>query len=84
MITLAEFGDNKQIAVVGLTTSFNPVAVWMGLTLALAAISALGVWEGRTLLQHIPIALLHRICGILFLLLAIIAPLNYCPPKNLS
>ncbi len=73
LITVAEFGDKTQLAVVALTTSGIPVAVWFGSTLALVTTSALGVWAGRTILQKIPILILHRISGVLFLLLAIFA-----------
>jgi len=70
LITVAELGDKTQIAVVALSSTMPPAAVWVGATLALATTSALGVWAGRTLLQKIPLSLLHRIGGILFLMLA--------------
>ena len=73
MIVLAEFGDKTQIAVVGLATTMDSAAVWLGATLALATTSALGVWAGRTVLQRVPVAALHRISGALFLLLGILA-----------
>ncbi len=76
MILVAEFGDKTQIAVAGLSSTAIPAAVWVGATLALAVTSALGVWAGRTLLQRIPLSLLHRISGIVFLLLAIIAGIH--------
>jgi putative Ca2+/H+ antiporter (TMEM165/GDT1 family) len=68
LIGLAELGDKTQIAVAGLGGTANPTAVWLGATLALAATSGLGVWAGRTILQRIPIVLLHRLSGALFLL----------------
>lgn len=70
LITVAEFGDKTQIAVVALSSTSIPLAVWTGATIALATTSALGVWAGRTILQRIPLKLLHQISGILFLLLA--------------
>ncbi|HKI59954.1 MAG TPA: TMEM165/GDT1 family protein [Mariprofundaceae bacterium] len=70
LMTVAELGDKTQIAVVALSTTLPPISVWFGATLALATTSALGVWAGRTLLQKISLSLLHRIGGILFLLLA--------------
>ena len=73
LITVAEFGDKTQIAVAGLSCCAIPAAVWVGATLALAATSALGVVAGRTILQRIPIALVHRISGAIFLLLAAFA-----------
>ncbi len=76
LITIAEFGDKTQIAVVALSSTSIPLAVWIGATIALATTSALGVWAGRTILQKIPLKLLHQISGIFFLLLAIYAAYN--------
>lgn len=73
LIVVAEFGDKTQIAVAGLATSLSPLAVWTGACLALVVVSALGVWAGRTLLQRLPLAWLHRTGGILFLLFALLA-----------
>jgi putative Ca2+/H+ antiporter (TMEM165/GDT1 family) len=73
LITLAEFGDKTQIAVAALASTANLYAVWIGATLALAVTSALGVWAGRTILQRMPIKLLHRLSGGLFILLALAA-----------
>jgi Ca2+/H+ antiporter, TMEM165/GDT1 family len=73
LITVAEFGDKTQLAVVALSSTASPLAVWMGSTLALATASALGILAGRTLLQKIPLTLLHKISGAIFLILAFIA-----------
>ncbi|WP_438864596.1 TMEM165/GDT1 family protein [Neptunicella sp.] len=73
LITLAEFGDKTQLAVVALSATYIPLAVWIGATLALISTSSLGVWAGRTLLQKIPMDLIHRFSGVLFLLLAMFA-----------
>jgi Predicted membrane protein len=67
LIVVAEFGDKTQVAVAGLAGTLDARAVWLGATLALAGVSALGVWAGRTLLQRLSIRLLHRISGVLFL-----------------
>jgi len=73
LITVAEFGDKTQLAVVALSSTSLPIAVWLGSTAALITTSALGVWAGRTILQKVPITLLHRISGIIFITLAIFA-----------
>lgn len=70
MIFLAEFGDKTQLATAGFSTTTAPLPVWVGSTAALAATSALGVIAGRTVLQRIPLGLLHRVSGLLFLALA--------------
>lgn len=76
LITFAEFGDKTQLAVVALSSTVNPVAVWIGATIALAFTSALGVLAGRTILQKCPLTLLHKISGVIFIILAIFAGYN--------
>ena len=73
LIIMAELGDKTQIAVVGLSSAGNPIAVWFGATLALGLTSGIGVLAGNKLLQRIPIVLLYRISGIFFLILAAFA-----------
>ncbi len=73
LITFAEFGDKTQLAVVALSSTSNPVGVWLGSTMALGTTSALGVLAGRKLLQRIPLELLHKIGGIIFLMLSGVA-----------
>lgn len=73
LITVAEFGDKTQLAVVALSSTAVPLAVWLGATLALAFTSGLGVWAGRTVLQRMPLGFLHGISGTIFILLAALA-----------
>lgn len=73
LIALAEFGDKTQLAVAGMSSTVDPAAVWLGATLALAGTSGFGVWAGRTLLQRIPLVLLHRLSGLFFILLGLVA-----------
>ncbi len=73
LILVAEFGDKTQIAVAGLASNMAPLSVWLGATVALVMISALGVWVGRTVLQRLPLFWLHRISGSVFILFAFLA-----------
>lgn len=73
LITMAEFGDKTQLAVVAFSSTALPFAVWLGSTLALGFTSALGVLAGRTVLQRMPLTLLHKISGGIFLILAFLA-----------
>ncbi len=41
LITVAEFGDNTQLAVVALSSSSLPIVAWLGSTVALITTSAL-------------------------------------------
>ncbi|WP_139557621.1 TMEM165/GDT1 family protein [Methylotetracoccus oryzae] len=70
MLVLAEFGDKTQLATAGLSVGAAPLPVWTGATLGLGFTSALGIYAGRTVLQRIPLRLLHRISGVMFLMLA--------------
>jgi len=76
MIFLAEFGDKTQIAVAGMGSAADASATWVGATLALACTSLLGVFAGRRLLNHLPLKWMHRISGVFFLLLALLATLR--------
>lgn len=76
MIFLAEFGDKTQIAVAGMGSAADASATWVGATLALASTSLLGVFAGRRLLNHLPLKWIHRISGVFFLLLALLAILR--------
>jgi len=73
LITVAEFGDKTQLAVVALSSTTVPLAVWLGSTTALASTSALGILAGRTILQKVPLVLLHKISGTIFLVLSAFA-----------
>lgn len=73
MIFLAELGDKTQIAVAGLSSTTDSMAVWLGATLALAATSILAVMAGRKFLHRLPLLWIHRLSGGLFLLLAALA-----------
>jgi len=72
LITVAEFGDKTQITAAGLGSTVDPLAVWFGATLALALTSAFGVWLGRKLLDRMPVGLIHRLAGGLFVLFALV------------
>ena len=73
LITVAEFADKTQLAVVALSSTALPAAIWIGSTLALITTSVLAVIAGRTLLKKIPLTLLHRLSGFIFIILAVFA-----------
>ncbi len=73
LIFLAEFGDKTQIAVAGMGSTADAAAVWTGATLALSITSILGIYAGRRFLNHLPLAWIHRLSGVFFLLLALFA-----------
>jgi putative Ca2+/H+ antiporter (TMEM165/GDT1 family) len=73
LLFVAEFGDKTQIAVAGLAGSTSPVPVWIGATVALLLVSALGVWAGRTVFKRLPLRWLQRIGGGIFLTFSCLA-----------
>lgn len=70
-ILVAEFGDKTQLSVAGLAVEHPAWSVWLGGTLALLVLTGLAVGVGCKLLCHVPIALFHRVGGVLFLLIAV-------------
>lgn len=70
LIFMAEFGDKTQLAVAGLSGTHPPLPVWLGATLALVGTTALGVWTGCKVLVKLPMGLVHKLSGLLFLALA--------------
>lgn len=71
MILLAELGDKTQLVTASLAAQNpHPVVVFIGSTLALWTVSLIGIFLGRQLTKHIPLFLIHRAAGILFLVFA--------------
>ena len=70
----AEWGDLSQLATAGLAARFGePLSVFVGSWAALLVIAGLAAFLGRKLADRLPVALLHRIAAVLFLVFAIIA-----------
>ena len=67
MIFMAELGDKTQLALIALAASSGaPWSVFTGATLALWAVSLLGIFVGATLLKNVPKVLMHRGAAVLF------------------
>lgn len=68
MILLAELGDKTQLVTASLAAQHAaPLEVFVGSTLALWAVSLLGVLVGTQLLRFLPLRAVHRVAGALFL-----------------
>jgi len=76
LITVAEFGDKTQLAVIALGSSEQPLSIFIGATLALITTTFLGVWAGQKLLKKIPMVLVTKLSGLFFILLAIVATIK--------
>jgi putative Ca2+/H+ antiporter (TMEM165/GDT1 family) len=71
MILLAELGDKTQLVTASLAAQHaSPVAVFLGSTLALWAVSLLGVILGAQIVRLVPARIVKRVAGGLFLVFA--------------
>lgn len=77
ILFLAEWGDLSQILTATLVLRYHePLSVFVGAFLALAAVSGLAALLGRVLLTRIPIVMIRRIGGCVCLLLALVTALE--------
>jgi len=73
IIFLAEMGDKTQIAAMTLAAQTKkPWAVFLGASLALAAVSAIGVIVGGALGNYVPLEWVKRIAAILFIIIGVL------------
>ncbi len=71
---VAELGDKTQLALVALAAGSGAVwSVFVGGTLALWAVSAIGIVVGNTLLRRLPRHWMHRAAALLFALFGLLA-----------
>ncbi|HEY6839224.1 MAG TPA: TMEM165/GDT1 family protein, partial [Geobacteraceae bacterium] len=69
MILFAEIGDKTQLATASLAAQYDsPLAVFSGSTLALWSVSLIGIFLGAQLSRRIPLHIIHKCAGTLFLL----------------
>jgi putative Ca2+/H+ antiporter (TMEM165/GDT1 family) len=67
LLFVAELGDKTQLAVISMTAKHKaPLWIFVGATLALAAVTGLGVLGGELLTRIIPEAVLRKIAAVLF------------------
>lgn len=68
VVGLAEFGDLTQLATAGIATRYSaPIAVALGAWIALAAVAALAVTAGQWIVQHVPLRMVQRVAGTVFI-----------------
>jgi len=77
VIFLAEMGDKTQLAAMTMAAQTKkPWAVFLGATLALAAVSALGVIVGGTLGNYVPLEWVKRLAAVAFIVIGVLMLLN--------
>ena len=75
IIFLAEMGDKTQLAAMTMSAQTKkPWAVFIGSSLALAAVSALGVIVGGVLGEYIPLEWVKRGAAVAFIIIGVLMP----------
>jgi putative Ca2+/H+ antiporter (TMEM165/GDT1 family) len=73
IIFLAEMGDKTQLAAMTMSAQTKkPWAVFIGASLALAAVSALGVIAGGVLGEYLPLEWVKRIAAVAFIVIGVL------------
>ena len=73
VIFLAEMGDKTQIAAMTMAAGKKrPWEVFLGASLALVAVSAIGVIVGSVLSNYLPLDWIKRIAGVAFIVIGIL------------
>jgi putative Ca2+/H+ antiporter (TMEM165/GDT1 family) len=73
VIFLAEMGDKTQLAAMTMAAdSKKPWAVFLGASLALAAVSALGVLVGSVVGDYVPLVWVKRVAAMAFIVIGVL------------
>ncbi|HSE16885.1 MAG TPA: TMEM165/GDT1 family protein [Pyrinomonadaceae bacterium] len=73
IIFLAEMGDKTQLAAMTMAADTKrPWAVFIGASLALAAVSALGVLVGSVIGNYVPLEWVKRAAAIAFIVIGVL------------
>lgn len=73
LIFLAEMGDKTQLAAVTMVAKTKaPWAVFLGASLALCAVSLIGVFAGAILVRYLPAEQLQKAAAVAFILIGIL------------
>jgi len=73
LLFVAELGDKTQLAVISMTAKHKmPVWIFLGATLAMAAVTLIGVLGGEMLTRVIPEAVLRKIAAVLFVIMCVL------------
>lgn len=73
VIFLAEMGDKTQLAAMTMSAQTKkPWAVFIGASLALAAVSAVGVLVGGVIGEYVPLVWVKRVAATAFILVGVL------------
>ncbi len=77
VIFLAEMGDKTQIAAMTMAAqSEKPWSVFIGASLALVAVSAIGVVIGSAIGNYVPIVWVKRVAAVSFIVIGVLILLD--------
>jgi len=77
VIFLAEMGDKTQLAAMTMAAqSEKPWAVFIGASLALVAVSAIGVVIGSAIGNYVPIVWVKRVAAVSFIVIGVLILLD--------
>jgi putative Ca2+/H+ antiporter (TMEM165/GDT1 family) len=77
VVGLAEFGDLTQLTTAGIAARYGqPVAVAAGAWSALLSVAALAVTAGQWIVKRVPLRLIQRIGGVLFVVFGIVTAIS--------
>jgi Ca2+/H+ antiporter, TMEM165/GDT1 family len=77
VIFVAEWGDASQLATAGLTARYDEaLSVFIGSFVALVAVAALAVSLGNVITRRVPLRLVRRAAGIIFIVFAVLATIT--------
>jgi putative Ca2+/H+ antiporter (TMEM165/GDT1 family) len=73
IILLAEMGDKTQLAAMTMSAQTKkPWAVFLGASVALAAVSAIGVLVGGVVGQYVPLEWVKRVAAMAFIVIGVL------------
>ena len=71
LVGVTEWGDKTQIASGLLATKYNALMVFIGAMIALALLSTVAIWLGKSISSRIDRRTMARIAGIVFILIGV-------------
>jgi Ca2+/H+ antiporter, TMEM165/GDT1 family len=73
IVFLAEMGDKTQLAAMTMAAQTKrPFAVFIGASIALACVSAIGVVVGAVLSQYVPLEWIKRASAVAFIVIGVL------------
>ena len=80
LVALAELGDKTMLAVIALSGKYgDPIAVFVGASAALVAVSTAGVMAGRLIAGRVSMQVVELVAAALFIILGVIFLLGGVP-----